>query len=256
MARFWALGSLFATIPMCATQPHGRLMLVAGLGISGVVAHTIAYATEERRTFGVRFLAGFWLFVLGTLGPLRLSFEAWSVKMVGRPAALAAEGVPDGAQGKTLVILATPDPMFMCAQLPMQLASRKLVEPARVRCLAGVEGKATLTRVDERTLRIRDDQGLMKHFFIPLLRRDPFPENWQLQLADSSYRITARDASGSPTELEVRFELPLDDPSLFFVTWSPHTSRYEPFDWPKAPSPGAHVQVTIEGEPMAALLSR
>ncbi len=251
MARFWALGSLLATIPMCATQPHARLMLVAGLGLSGVVAHTIAYAVEQKATIGIRFLAGFWLFVLATLSPLRLAFEAWSVTMVGRPASLAAVGVPSEAQGKTLVMLTTPDPMFMCAQLPMQLASRKLVEPASIRCLAGVEGEATISRVDERTLRIADSHGLMNHFFVPLLRRDPFPQGWHLELKDSSYRITQRDAEGQPTELEVRFELPLEDPSLFFVVWSPESTRYERFTLPKVGE-----RAVVQGESLAELLTK
>ncbi|MGE0321797.1 MAG: hypothetical protein AB7K71_05600 [Polyangiaceae bacterium] len=251
MARFWALGSLFATVPMCATQPHCRLMLVAGLGISGVVAHTIAHAVEQRASFGVRTLAAYWLFVLATLGPLRLAFEAWSVRLVGRPAALAAEGVPAEAKDKTLVILGTPDPMFMCAQLPMQLASRKLVEPASIRCLAAVEGEARVTRVDAHTLRIFDDHGLLKHFFIPLLRRDPIPEDWQLELPDVSYRITQRDAARQPTELQVRFGKPLDDPELFFVTWSPESTRYQQLTLPQVGQ-----SVTLRGEPLAELLTK
>ncbi|MCA9632220.1 MAG: hypothetical protein KC766_31420 [Myxococcales bacterium] len=251
MARFWALGSLFSAIPMCATQPHCRLMLVAGLGISGVVAHTIAHAVEGKATFGVRLLAGYWLFVLATLGPLRLAFEAWSVELVGRPASLAAEGLPEAARGKTLVVLATPDPMFMCAQLPMQLASRKLTEPALIRCLAGVEGEATISRVDDRTLRIADARGLMNHFFVPLLRRDSFPEDWHLELEDSRYRITKRDEEVGPTEIEVSFDTPLDDPALFFVVWSPQSSRYERFTLP-----GQGQSATVKGEPLADLLRR
>ncbi|MCA9643901.1 MAG: hypothetical protein KC492_24575, partial [Myxococcales bacterium] len=251
IARFWGLGALLATLPMCATQPHCRLMLVAGLGLSGVVAHTIAHAVEQRSTFGVRLLAGFWLCVLATLGPLRLAFEAWSVRLVGRPAALAAEGVPAEAKDKTLVILATPDPMFMCAQLPMQLASRKLVEPRAIRCLAAVEGTAKLTRINERTLRIFDANGLMKHFFIPLLRRDPIPHGWRLDRPDVKYRISRRDAAGQPTELHVHFHKELEDPELFFVAWSPETQRYEPFKLP-----GIGQSVELKGEPLPGLLTK
>lgn len=221
-ACFWLLSAVFGAIPMCAMQPHPRLMLVVSLGTAGVAAHLVHQVVlnlEQRRV--ARVMAGLWLVVLGFVAPPRLAVEAWSISAIGRPSRLAADSFPADAVGRTLVAVTMPDPMFMCAQVSLKLASQGAPHPAKVRCLVGVEGEARVRRVDDHTLEIHTPAGLMNTVFAPLMRSEPFPDDWRLELTDSSYRIAERDAAGRPLTLSVRFHKPLDDPGLVFVAWSP-----------------------------------
>lgn len=251
-ARFWALGALLAAIPVCATQPHTRLMLVAGLGVAGVLARSLARVVEgapaHRAARGLLFA---WLALFVVVAPGRLAFEAWSVALVGRPAALAAASVPEEAAGRTLVVLAVPDPMFMCGQLPLTLASLDRPRPARLRCVAAAERRALVAREDERTLVVRVPDGLLSAYFIPLLRdpSDPIEEGWTLSLSDVTYSIAERDAEGRPLALRMRFATPLEDASRVFVAWSPRERRFAIFE-----PPAVGQEREIEGQSMAQLM--
>ncbi|HJL15815.1 MAG TPA: hypothetical protein RMH99_09170 [Sandaracinaceae bacterium LLY-WYZ-13_1] len=310
-ARFWALGALLATVPVCATHPHPRLMLVAGLGVAGVLARFVASvvhgpagesgSTDRAATSAVaedassradapaeaasrpvdavggpapvgagprpvdasgagsgrvpsrfeRGLAAVWLVLLVVVAPLRMPFEAWSVTLLGGPARRAVDGVPAEAVGRTLVVLAVPDPMFMCGQTPLALASLERPAPARFRCVAPVEGHAELVREDARTLVVRVPDGLMDAFFVPLLRdRDArFAPGWRLALSDVRFTIAGRGPDDRPTALRLRFDTPLEDPARLFVAWSPAARRFVPVELPAIGE-----TIRIEGEPLAELL--
>jgi hypothetical protein len=250
-ARFWALSAVLATIPVCATQPHARLMLISGLGVAGLVTRFIARVMEEPCGRAPRALAAFWLVMLGVISPLRLPLEAWSVTVIGRPSALAAASVPERAAGRTLVVLAVPDMMFMCGQVPLILGSLDRPAPARLRCLAGVEREATVVREDERTLVIRVPDGILSGYFAPLLRDedDPIEEGWILELSDVTLEIAERDGEGNPLALRARFETALEDPERVFVVWSPEEQRFVPFELPAIGE-----SARVEGQSMLSLM--
>ena len=78
-ARFWALAAALAAIPVCATQPQSRLMLIGGLGTAGLVAH---FHRRSDRRYGptTRGETGRRLLVCDARVSCRLSgcpFEAW-----------------------------------------------------------------------------------------------------------------------------------------------------------------------------------
>ena len=250
-ARFWGLGALLATIPVCATQPHPRLMLVAGLGVAGVIGRYLAGVVEAPPSARFpRVLAAFWLLSLGLVSPLRLPFEAYSAALVGRPNRLATDSIPADAEGETLVVLTVPDPMFMCAQVPLALASLDRPRPARLRCVASVETRAEITREDAHTLVVRAPDGLLSGYFVPLLRDhdDPLEPGWSLTLSDVRMEIAERAPDGGPLALRLRFVAPLEDPSLHFVVWSPTEEGFVPFSLPAEGE-----TTTVRGQPITEL---
>ena len=84
LARFWAAGMVFATIPVCATLPMDRLLTFAGIGAFGLLAQFFAFVFDNshedpsfrwRRISRVG-LAWFFVAVHGVWAPLALPFRA------------------------------------------------------------------------------------------------------------------------------------------------------------------------------------
>lgn len=250
--RFWALGALLATLPVCATQPHGRLMIAAGLGVLAVIAHFIADVMASPARTWRRALASYWLVVIVFIAPLGLALNAYGTTMAARPSNLAATSVPDDAAGKTLVVVAVPDMMFMCSYVTLMRVSQGEPTAARVRCLAGVETRAEVRRVDAHTLVVTAPDGLLSGFFVPLFRSpdDPFPEGWSLELSDVRYDIAARDEAGDPIALRVRFDKPLEDDAHVFVVWSPEEHAFVRFT-----PPAIGESVEVRGEPVTTVIT-
>ncbi len=233
--RFWAIGALLAVIPMCATVPNGRLMVVAGLGVCGVVARYIANLIEHHHIHQAKgLLAAFWLIALGVLSPLQLPFEARIMGVFGQPQKHAVQSVPPSAAGRTLVVVSVPDLIFMCNQLPIVLLTENRPTPKRIRCLAGVDGDIVVKREDEHTLLLHTPQGLLSGFLAPLFRSptNPLDKTWSLKLSDVFMEIAEFDQDSKPVALRVRFHTPLSDPSRTFVAWSPSVYAFVPFDPP------------------------
>ena len=184
----------------------------------------------------------------------RLGLAASSVGpiVLGRPASLAVASVPKEAAGKTLVVVAVPDPFFMCSQITLMLVSQDLPRPERVRCLAGVEGKAEVRREDDHTLVVHTHDGLLSGYFVPLMRApdDPIPEEWSLQLSDVRFEVAERDDAGAPLAIRAQFTTLLEDEGIMFVVWSPEERRLVPFVLPAVGE-----TVSIRGQPMTALMT-
>ncbi|MGE0788345.1 MAG: hypothetical protein AB7S26_21910 [Sandaracinaceae bacterium] len=254
-ARFWALGAVLGTIPACATIPAGRLLLISGLGLGALVVHLCAWVVEPDRSPAPPRRAGWfagalavaYLVIWGAISPARLFVEIQGTAALGLPNRLAVESIDDTIGGRTLVVLAVPDPLFMCGQLPLGLASRDRPYPSRVRCIASVETQVRIRREDERTLVLEADDGLLNGFFVPLMRdaSQPLSAGFTFDYDDVHLTVRETDAEHRPTRIALAFTDPLDDPQLELVVWSVEDQGYVTF----VPPPVGE-SVDVHGQPM------
>ncbi|HEY2154225.1 MAG TPA: hypothetical protein VGH33_01250, partial [Isosphaeraceae bacterium] len=120
LARFWAAGMVFATVPVAATFPMDRLLTFPGLGASALLAQFLAFVFEGRegapaaRPWRVVAVGLAWFFVVVhiVIAPLYLPFRA------GNPIGPkwiehrfnVRDAVGPEVEGKTLVVVNAPSP--------------------------------------------------------------------------------------------------------------------------------------------------
>jgi hypothetical protein len=229
MARFFATGLLLAAIPICATFPADRLLLFVGLGGMGLVAQLVASAEAvfERRA------AVAMLVLHALLAPPLLAVRSRSMATVNAPLDLADRTIPKSADvtGKTVVLVNPPGDLFAAYVITTRIA-RGEPAPARVRVLSSGGSDVELTRVDDHALRVRPERGFLEHITERMLRspKHPLTAGTRIDVAGMSATIASTLADGRPAEVIFRFDVPLDDPSLVFMRWTPR--GYAPYTPP------------------------
>lgn len=238
LVQFWIVGMLISALPACATFASDRMLFAVGIGGMGLVAQVIARHSEaELQAYWTRrsakILAVVFIAFHLVLAPLLLPARAL------QPLTMAAS--TDDAfrsldrlgdlSGKTVVIVSAPQ--FNYATYT--LFTRRVLglsTPNRATALATGLNATTVTRVDDRTLRLVADEGFLtaaldRVFHHPGHR---FEAGQTVSLSDLSIEIIRVSDVGDPIELECTFEHSLNDPSLLFTAWS--AEGYVPFELP------------------------
>ncbi len=215
-ARFFAAGAVLATLPVCATFPSGRLMVIPGFALFGLVAMVAERATSR---VAVAFRAwGCWA-RLALSVPL---FAAACLMMRGFDAQVvrAGAGMPAADAASRVMIVNAPDSIFVA----FVLARARLADPpARWRMLTLAPGRRDVhvRRGDDHTLLVRVDGGVYRTFTEVLGRipGSPMPEGTRIELTGVSITIVHAMADGVPDEVAFRFDAALDNPSLAWRAW-------------------------------------
>jgi hypothetical protein len=236
-ARFWLLGSVLATIPVCGTHPEDRVLTATSLGAAALVARLLIAlrdgsgprTTRPFAAVGAVFCAVH-LIAAPVLFPARvLAVDKMEAMMLRADALL-----PKAADlaGETLVMM-NPPVDLLAVYWPVFREARGLGRPAHFRWLATGESAIAVSRVDAHTLRIRPDSGFLSSASQQMFRRAARSPalGEQVQLSGSTFTVTDLTPDGRPAEAEISFELPLDHPSLRFVQWGTH--EYVPFSLPQ-----------------------
>lgn len=223
VARFFALGTLLALVPICSTVPADRLLWFVGVGAMGVIALFVARA----RGVAAGAFAALLVTIHLVLAPPLLALRSRSMVTMGRAIARADDSVPHGAAvaGQTVVLVNPPaDPL--AGYLPLRRAARGEPLP-RLRWLATGERAVTLERTDARTLLVRPDGGFLRFVSEQLLVSPdhPPPLGARVRLSDVEIEVTAVEPDGRPAEARARFDRPLEDPSLRWFVWRDNAYR-------------------------------
>ena len=243
-ARFFALGGLLSLLPVASQFPHDRLLTFAGVGAAPVVALALTPLLQAARGVGAQGSvvsgglrrAGLWgLFTLHlVIAPLWLPLRARAPADLSSMIATADESVDDSpaVRDKT-VILVNPPADAYAGLLPTLRAAQGRPMPRALRWLATGASEVQVTRIDDRTLRVRPAAGFLS---LPSerMQRDParrMPVGYEVRYTDTTIRVTALTADGRPAEILARFDAPLEDPKLVFLAWSPD-KRFVPFALP------------------------
>jgi hypothetical protein len=239
-ARFWGLGTLLALIPACSAFPSERMLLVAGVGGSALMA-SFARALVERaqglpRARAYRAcataLAALWLCVHGPAAmiflPLRSRGLAHYDAFVERAANEAFAGTHAHEQ---LIIVNTLDLYTGALMVGVRLARDEPL-PAHTRVLYGGQQPVNLRRTDAKTLIVRPARGFMDTPTNIVFRSKDRPMNvgQGLQLTELQIVVTVVDADGMPLEIALRFAEALENAPVRIVGW--HGDRYQSFELP------------------------
>ena len=218
VARFFATGLVLAAVPVCGAFMSDRLLLFVGVGAMGLVAKLV----EGALSFGERTASAFLLFVHLGLGPpllaLRAHFNDYQVWIDA-----ADKTIPRSADvtTKTVVIVNPPNDLFFC-YVPAVRAVRGEPAPARIRGLADVVTRVDVTRIDERTLRVRPSEGFLGHEPERMLRGAvrSLKVGSVVETPGMTVTVSALTSDGRPAEALFRFDEPLEAPSLRWLSWT------------------------------------
>jgi hypothetical protein len=218
VARFFTTGLLLATLPISATVAGDRLLVFVSLGVLGLVAQLIASATGGLERSAARALVVIHI----VFAPVLLAVKSASVPY-GIPHDIVDKAVPKTPDiaGKTVVLVSAPNEGFAA-----MLIARRIVlgepHPAYVRTLAGLMSPIDVTRVDDRTLRIRPSNGFLEHTMERGWRTldKPLLKGSVVELTGLTVTVTDSTSDLRPAEALFHFDRSLDDPSFVWLYWS------------------------------------
>jgi hypothetical protein len=228
VARFWTLGLLLATVPVTATFPMDRLLVFTGVGAMALVAQLLGNALQGGDAAGparrrVLQISAIVLVVVHlVVAPLALPLRALSVRLLNAWTARATGAIPEGdaVRGKTLVVLRAPADGSVGYML-VERTARGVPRPAGLRLLASGLASVQVSRLDERTLRVRPAHGFCSTEGERMVRglSRPFRVGDEVSLANMQALVTGVNAEGRAVEAVFRFDRPLEDPSLLWFSW-------------------------------------
>jgi hypothetical protein len=234
--RFWALGCVLSTIPVCATFPEDRLLTATALGGSPLIASVLLAVWERTYPRPSRWVSACSaaLFVIHlALAPLLHVPRTLSIDQFDKLMLRADESIAHGAEAaeKTVVLLNPPFAPFAVYFLPFR-AAHGVTLPEHFRWLATGESELTIERLDARTLKITPATGFLSTSSQRMFRRAErgFKLGETVKLSDVTFQVTRLTRDGRPAEVTARFQQELESGSIQWLQWGKH--EYVPFDLP------------------------
>jgi hypothetical protein len=218
LARFFAVGTLLAVVPVCSTFPADRLLWFVGIGAMGLIARFIELAPRAWWSYAVVSLLVLLHVVLAV--PL-LALRSRSMVTVATPVLRANDSLPSTAAlaGRTVVMANTASDLFGGY---VTIYRGAIGEPlGRVRWLATAGSAVTITRLDERSLRVRPEHGFFDRLGEQLLRSpsETMPRGSRVELTGMTIEVTELEPDGRPAEVRASFDRALEDPSFYWCRW-------------------------------------
>jgi hypothetical protein len=230
VARFWALGSLFALIPACTAIPNNRLLYFSSLGAMGLLAGLIeAFRLQDTRLPGGVWggVARLFTFMSGglhaTLSPVLLPLAALNIYVTRSitdeavPSAIAELSDPPRQE---LVMVTAPE--YYSGTFPrlmLRLAERPDLMRQRLLSVGPVAIDAR--RLDAHRLELTYRDGLLAPMLTRLYRgaKDPMAPGDRVTLDGLTVEVTKVTTDGRPLVAVFTFEKPLSSPDLRWVVW-------------------------------------
>jgi hypothetical protein len=243
VCRFWTFGMVFSLLPVCATFPDNRLLLLPGLGAMGLLARLLADWFEKAPWLpasrvwraAAHVLTVVFILVHLIAAPIFLPLQSQGVARMSditleRP--LLDLSAKTEIRGKTLVFMNPPIP-FSVAHIPYVCEKLAVPQPKTVRILAsGLTSPLTITRADQTSLEIEAQSGFIDQYFDQLYRgpSDPMTVGERVELSDMAVQILTVTKDQRPLKVRFIFNKSLEDKSLCFYQWQ--ETRFQPFMLP------------------------
>jgi hypothetical protein len=235
VTRFWALGCVLSTIPVCGTFPEDRLLTATSLGGAALLATLLLSIFEQTYPNPKRWAraaAGALLVIHALLAPLLLTVRAQDIELMESVLHHADQSIPrePEIEGKTLIML-NPPLNLLAIFFSMFREAKNIPLPERFRWLATGESDLHVERLDAHTLKLRPAAGFLSSSTQRMFRSEGrgFPAGQTIAFSDMSFEVTQLTDDGRPAEVLVRFQKNIDDPSLLWVQWGRHEYvRFQP----------------------------
>jgi hypothetical protein len=238
-ARFFGLGAVLAAVPICATYPFDRLLIFVGIGAMGLVALFLAevFGSAGEQTswrLPARLLGGGWIVIHGLVAPITLPLRTLQPSRWDDISARASATLPSDptAAGQRWIIVNAPD-VGVSFYLMFRRAALGETMPAYIRFLSVSDKRVEVERTAPRSLTLRWQEGLLTRPLDRMLRgrRHRFQLGEKVELTGFTAEVTELTADGRAAEVRFTFSVPLEDPSLRWMTWVGR--GYVPFDPPR-----------------------
>jgi hypothetical protein len=261
IARFWALAFGFSLFGVLGAHPTDRHLFVVGISGSALVARFLAAWFARRQPENVAVLPrrgaapiaiAFVAFHL-VLAPIALPIRARLPGAVSRGLERIDALVPsDPALAQQTLVLVNVPFKYLCNFASVVRRSNGGVSPHRWACLGVTPGEVAVTRTDARALVLRPADGYLRYFEDTNVRaRDvPFAVGDHVELDGVTITIRAVTADARPAEVEYRFAVALEDPSLRWLVWQ--RGAYQPFT---VPAIGTSLELPADAFAFGDLLS-
>lgn len=233
-AGFWALGMTLAVVPPCATFPSNRLLLFVGLGGMGLIAHFIIgvgrsgeAAGRPRRALCVGLIVLHLILAPVSLIGMNVGFGLFGSALRG---SVARIDLPEDVGSRTVVIANSPN-YFMTAYMAIARSLNGRPAPGRLYSFSPNQPTfvpATMTRVDERTLRVEPEGGFPWLLFRSEL--EPYEAGDTVELEAMTVKILEVNRKGVPHVVEYRFDERLEDGGIIWLEIV--GADYVPFELP------------------------
>jgi hypothetical protein len=239
-ARYWALGSLLALVPVSATGPQNRLLFFVGIGAMGLLAQFVhGVFTRDAKLPQQRWwrwpalgFAGLMLrshlLLAPLIGLMFVDFQRQSSeKMV---AALHSAPHDTEISEQQLVVLNPPDYVYLVSAItPFKILHGESA-PRQLRTMATGAADMNIERVGERTLEVSLTRGLFPTTFSRYYRSasQPLLQGETVSLEGMTVTVMQLNEQGDPAVIRYRLDVPLEHRSLRWVRF--RDGQYEP--WP------------------------
>lgn len=233
-ARFWAVGMLLSAVPVSASLPGERLLLLVGIGGSGLLAHLLWPLLRGEARGARRLVLGGLAAVHLLLAPLSLPARAYSMPLLGRVLDAAEQSLPAAPPpGEQWFIINAPFDV-MASYVQVARASRGEPRPARLRWLATASSALRLRRVGPASLEIRPARGFIssppeKHY-----RRDvaALAPGSRVLLTGLTIEVLDATPDQRPAAARFTFDRPLEAGGIRFFYFE--DGRYHAWQPPAA----------------------
>jgi hypothetical protein len=253
-ARFWALGMLLATVPICSTVPQNRNLTYIGIGAMGLLGQYLALTLSGElwrgkslvRRLPQAALIGVLVFIHVIFAPLGMLLVAKN--LMGSHHLLASLNVIPGMSAadcdRDLIIVNHPMP-------PLSVFGALVLDeqplPRSLRVLAAASSALSVQRLDERSLILCPKSGYfsttISQFFYDM--EHPLKLGETIELSNVSITVKELTEDGRPAEVLFRFHVALEDPSLKWVYWV--DGKFKEF---QPPGIGESVELPASGLPI------
>lgn len=227
-ARFWALGTVLAAVPVSSSVPGERLLLMVGFGASPLLAGVLLELFDANRpSFGFFRARSALLYALVAvhlvLAPVLLPIRAYSMNLLGRVIDRADQSIPRSRaiRDRTVIIVNTPFDV-MSSYIQVMRESRRQPRPRHLYWLSTASSPVKIARVAFQTLEITPREGFV---YTPLERHyrgnpGALVKGSVVALSEMSVRITETTRDGRPRSARFTFASPLDCQRYLFLAWS------------------------------------
>ena len=228
IARFWGLGVLLAMVPIGAVGPENRLLGFVGLGSMALLAQMTqalfaGSLVAPRLWKGFAWVATSLLLLIHVvaapfLGLARLSYQETVDARLNR--AMASVPVDPQLASQDLVLINPPDHIYLVGTIWAFHVLDHQPMPRHFRALSA-GGTLEVTRVGPRSLQFRFPNGFFPTAFSRFIRspNERFAVGQHFDLPGFSVTVQSLDAHGDPDQVLYEFPVPLEDPSLRWMSW-------------------------------------
>lgn len=232
--RFGTLAALLGCIPLTASHPGDRLLILASFGMAISFGELLStWLLEQPRTrtrAAAAALVGLVHVLIPPIASIALSSKLHQLDAEQGGAPAYGPDLPNaGLERKGLVIIHAPNHVS-AEYLPAVRRLRGLAAPNFSWLLHDGPRPPKVRRIDARTLELRAPDGWPATLFSAYWRSTshaPFAVGETIKTID--YVATIKEVDrGKPTVVEFQFRAPLEHATLVWATWS--GSEFEPVD--------------------------